>query len=82
MADTTSRVPRIRRLRITRTGLVLRIRMRPGQDAFSYGSASGRLRHIFGMWQVTAREVRSGTVELAMGTSVGPCFRGGRPSSR
>ncbi|QPP07576.1 plasmid transfer protein [Streptomyces bathyalis] len=61
-----SRVPRIRRLRITRTGLVLRIRMRPGQDAFEYAAASDRLRHSFGMRQVTAREVRSGTVELAM----------------
>ncbi|WP_419997791.1 FtsK/SpoIIIE domain-containing protein [Streptomyces boninensis] len=61
-----SRIPRIRRIKVLRTGLVLRIKMRPGQDAFEYSAASDRLRHSFGMQQVTTREIRSGLIELAM----------------
>jgi S-DNA-T family DNA segregation ATPase FtsK/SpoIIIE len=61
-----SRVPRILRLRPTRTGLVLRIKLRPGQDAFDVSAATDRLRHSFGMYGVTSRELRSGVVELRM----------------
>lgn len=61
-----SRAPRILRLRPTRTGLVLRIKLRPGQDAFDIAAASDRLRHSFSMYGVTAREIRSGVVELRM----------------
>ncbi|MFC8142981.1 FtsK/SpoIIIE domain-containing protein [Streptomyces paradoxus] len=61
-----SRVPRILRLRPTRTGLVLRLKLRPGQDAFDVAAATDRLRHSFGMYGVTSREVRSGVVELRM----------------
>ncbi|MFE0353209.1 FtsK/SpoIIIE domain-containing protein [Streptomyces nigra] len=61
-----SRVPRILRLRPTRTGLVLRLKLRPGQDAFDVAAASDRLRHSFAMYGVTSREVRSGVVELRM----------------
>ncbi|MGK5693122.1 FtsK/SpoIIIE domain-containing protein [Streptomyces sp. URMC 128] len=61
-----SRVPRILRLRPTRTGLVLRLKLRPGQDAFDVGAATDRLRHSFGMYGVTSREVRSGVVEVRM----------------
>ncbi|WP_371636001.1 FtsK/SpoIIIE domain-containing protein [Streptomyces zaomyceticus] len=61
-----SRAPRILRLRPTRTGLVLRVKLRPGQDAFDFSAASDRLRHSFVMQNVTAREVRSGVVELRM----------------
>ncbi|MFJ7293974.1 FtsK/SpoIIIE domain-containing protein [Streptomyces collinus] len=61
-----SRVPRILRLRPTRTGLVLRLKLRPGQDAFDVAAATDRLRHSFGMYGVTSREVRSGVVEVRM----------------
>ncbi|MFE0701228.1 FtsK/SpoIIIE domain-containing protein [Streptomyces sp. NPDC058872] len=61
-----SRAPRILRLRPTRTGLVLRVKLRPGQDAFDFSAASDRLRHSFVMQNVTTREVRSGVVELRM----------------
>jgi S-DNA-T family DNA segregation ATPase FtsK/SpoIIIE len=61
-----SRPPRILRLRPTRTGLVLRLKLRPGQDAFDLAAASDRLRHSFGMYGVTSRELRSGVVELRM----------------
>ncbi|MCX5363499.1 FtsK/SpoIIIE domain-containing protein [Streptomyces sp. NBC_00124] len=60
------RAPRILRLRPTRTGLVLRLKLRPGQDAFDIAAASDRLRHSFSMYGVTARELRSGVVELRM----------------
>ncbi|MGW3742810.1 FtsK/SpoIIIE domain-containing protein [Streptomyces sp. NPDC005146] len=61
-----SRPPRILRLRPTRTGLVLRLKLRPGQDAFDISAASDRLRHSFGMYGVTSRELRSGVVEVRM----------------
>ncbi|MGC0331921.1 S-DNA-T family DNA segregation ATPase FtsK/SpoIIIE [Streptomyces sp. SAI-170] len=61
-----SRPPRILRLRPTRTGLVLRLKLQPGQDAFDFAAASDRLRHSFSMYGVTSRELRSGVVELRM----------------
>ncbi|MFI6102738.1 FtsK/SpoIIIE domain-containing protein [Streptomyces sp. NPDC051310] len=60
------RAPRILRLRPTRTGLVLRLGLRPGQDAFDVAASCDRLRHSFGMFGVTSREIRSGVVELRM----------------
>ncbi|MDH2389732.1 FtsK/SpoIIIE domain-containing protein [Streptomyces sp. HNM0663] len=61
-----SRAPRVLRIRPTRTGLVLRVKLRPGQDAFDFAASCDRLRHSFGMYAVTAREVKSGVVELRM----------------
>ncbi|MFE0089511.1 FtsK/SpoIIIE domain-containing protein [Streptomyces sp. NPDC058991] len=61
-----SRPPRILRLRPTRTGLVLRLGLRPGQDAFDVAASCDRLRHSFAMYGVTSRELRSGVVELRM----------------
>jgi S-DNA-T family DNA segregation ATPase FtsK/SpoIIIE len=60
------RAPRILRLRPTRTGLVLRLGLRPGQDAFDVAASCDRLRHSFGMQGVSSRELRSGVVELRM----------------
>lgn len=60
------RPPRILRLRPTRTGLILRLKLRPGQDAFDIAAASDRLRHSFSMYGVTSRELRSGVVEVRM----------------
>ncbi|TXS62438.1 plasmid transfer protein [Streptomyces sp. me109] len=61
-----SRAPRILRLRPTRTGLVLRLKLRPGQDAFDVSASCDRLRHSFAMYGVTSRELRSGVVEVRM----------------
>ncbi|RSS29030.1 FtsK/SpoIIIE domain-containing protein [Streptomyces sp. WAC08452] len=61
-----SRPPRILRVRPTRTGLVLRLKLRPGQDAFDIAAASDRLRHSFSMYGITSRELRSGVVEVRM----------------
>ncbi|MFE9848363.1 FtsK/SpoIIIE domain-containing protein [Streptomyces sp. NPDC005576] len=60
------RPPRILWLRPTRTGLVLGLKLRPGQDAFDVSAASDRLRHSFSMYGVTSRELRSGVVEVRM----------------
>ncbi|MFI1967842.1 plasmid transfer protein [Streptomyces cinnamoneus] len=60
------RVPRLLRLRPTRTGLVLRLKLCPGQDAFDVAAATDRLRHSFVMYRVMSQEVRSGVVELRM----------------
>ncbi|MFE1925439.1 FtsK/SpoIIIE domain-containing protein [Streptomyces asoensis] len=60
------RPPRILRIRPTRTGLVLRLGLRPGQDAFDVAASSDRLRHSFSMYGVTSRELRSGVVEVRM----------------
>ncbi|MFI1508571.1 FtsK/SpoIIIE domain-containing protein [Streptomyces sp. NPDC020597] len=60
------RPPRILRVRPTRTGLVLRLGLRPGQDAFDVAASSDRLRHSFSMYGVTSRELRSGVVEVRM----------------
>ncbi|MFP1629559.1 FtsK/SpoIIIE domain-containing protein [Streptomyces sp. 5K101] len=61
-----SRPPRILRIRPTRTGLVLRVKLQPGQDAFDFAASTDRLRHSFAMHSVTSREVKSGVVELRM----------------
>ncbi|MGF1339545.1 FtsK/SpoIIIE domain-containing protein [Streptomyces flavovirens] len=61
-----SRAPRILRVHPTRAGLVLRLKLRPGQDAFDVSAATDRLRHSFGMYGVTSRELRSGVVEVRM----------------
>ncbi|MET7912702.1 FtsK/SpoIIIE domain-containing protein [Streptomyces avermitilis] len=60
------RAPRVCRMRPTRTGLVLRLKLRAGQDAFDFAAATDRLRHSFAMYGVTSRELRSGVVELSM----------------
>lgn len=61
-----SRAPRILRMRPTRTGLVLRLKLRPGQDAYDVTAATDRLRHSFTLHNVTAREVKSSVIELRM----------------
>ncbi|MEU4997048.1 FtsK/SpoIIIE domain-containing protein [Streptomyces sp. NPDC021622] len=60
------RVPRLLRLSPTRTGLRLRIKMRPGQDAFEFSAAADRLRHAFAVHQVTSREVKPGIIEITV----------------
>ncbi|MGW4044882.1 FtsK/SpoIIIE domain-containing protein [Streptomyces sp. NPDC004721] len=60
------RVPRLAWVKPTRTGLRLRIKMRPGQDAFEFSAAADRLRHSFGVHQVTSREIKPGVVEITL----------------
>ncbi|MFF8674407.1 FtsK/SpoIIIE domain-containing protein [Streptomyces sp. NPDC015242] len=60
------RVPRLLWIRPTRTGIRLRIRLWPGQDAFEFAAASDRLRHSFAVHQVTSREIKPGVIEIAL----------------
>ncbi|WP_405911050.1 FtsK/SpoIIIE domain-containing protein [Streptomyces sp. NBC_00828] len=60
------RVPRLLWLLPTRTGVRLRIKMWPGQDAFEFSAAADRLRHSFAVHQVTSREVKPGVVEITL----------------
>ncbi len=57
------RAPRILRIAPTRTGLVLRLKLRPGQDTFDFAASTDRLRHSFTMQGITSREVRSSVVD-------------------
>ncbi|MFC5762855.1 FtsK/SpoIIIE domain-containing protein [Actinacidiphila bryophytorum] len=61
-----NRPPKLLRMKTTRTGLVARIRLQPGQDAFDVISAADRLRHSWRLHQVAVKEVRSGVLELSM----------------
>ncbi|MFI6489878.1 FtsK/SpoIIIE domain-containing protein [Streptomyces sp. NPDC050564] len=60
------RVPHLLWLKPTRTGIRLRIKMRPGQDAFEFSAAADRLRHSFAVHQVTSREVKPSVVEITL----------------
>ncbi|GAA2647822.1 FtsK/SpoIIIE domain-containing protein [Streptomyces vastus] len=60
------RVPRLLWIKPTRTGVRLRIKMWPGQDAFEFSAAADRLRHSFGVHQVTSREIKPGVVEITL----------------
>lgn len=60
------RVPRLARLRLTRSGLVLRVKLRPGQDVFDFAASADRFRHSFAMHGVTVTELRPGWVVVAM----------------
>ncbi|MFI1095051.1 FtsK/SpoIIIE domain-containing protein [Streptomyces sp. NPDC020917] len=61
-----NRPPKLLRLYPTRSGLVARVRLQPGQDAFDVMSAADRLRHSWRVNQVTVKEVRSGVLALRM----------------
>ncbi|MFE6360170.1 FtsK/SpoIIIE domain-containing protein [Streptomyces sp. NPDC057806] len=60
------RVPRLLWIKPTRTGVRLRIRLWPGQDAFEFAAASDRLRHSFAVHQVTSREIKPGVIEIVL----------------
>ncbi len=61
-----NRPPKLLRVRQTRTGLVARIRLQPGQDAYDVITAADRLRHSWRLHHVAVREIRSGVLELSM----------------
>lgn len=61
-----NRPPKLLRMRQTRTGLVARIRLQPGQDAYDVITAADRLRHSWRLHHVAVREIRSGVLELSM----------------
>ncbi|MEV6105172.1 FtsK/SpoIIIE domain-containing protein [Streptomyces sp. NPDC051940] len=60
------KAPRILRLRPTRAGLVLRLRLRPGQCLADFQTAADPLRHALQVYSVGSRELRPGVVEVKM----------------
>lgn len=59
-------MPRLLWIKPTRTGVRLRIKMWPGQDAFEFSAAADRLRHSFAVHQVTSREIKPGVIEITL----------------
>ncbi|GHC52389.1 conjugal transfer protein TraS [Streptomyces cinnamoneus] len=59
-------VPRLRRVRITRTGLILRIRMQPGQEVHDFAVATERLRHAWFAHGVHVRAHKPGWLEVRL----------------
>ncbi|WP_260610674.1 FtsK/SpoIIIE domain-containing protein [Streptomyces sp. WAC06614] len=59
-------VPKLRRIRITRFGLVLRIKILPGQDFLDYDAATERLRHSWRTHGVYVRAVKPGFLEIRL----------------
>lgn len=58
--------PKIRRLRPTRTGLVVRLRLAKGQATEDVVAAVERLRHAWGVESVHVSEIKAGVVELRL----------------
>ncbi|MFF0508317.1 FtsK/SpoIIIE domain-containing protein [Streptomyces fimicarius] len=57
-------LPRITRVRINANGLVLRIRMRPGQEVRDFETAGERLRHSWRAYAVHMSPLRPGWLQL------------------
>lgn len=64
--EPTRLIPKLRRVRVTRTGLVLRIRMRPGQELHDFVVASERLRHSWRAHGAYVRSFKPGWVEIRL----------------
>ncbi|MET9698463.1 FtsK/SpoIIIE domain-containing protein [Streptomyces sp. NPDC006529] len=59
-------VPKLRRIRITRSGLVLRIRILPGQEVLDFDAATERLRHSWRMHGVHVKALKPGFLEVRL----------------
>ncbi|MFI5616155.1 FtsK/SpoIIIE domain-containing protein [Streptomyces sp. NPDC051567] len=59
-------VPKLRRVRITRSGLVLRITILPGQELLDFDAATERLRHSWRMHGVHVKAVKPGFLEVRL----------------
>ncbi|MFJ3922660.1 FtsK/SpoIIIE domain-containing protein [Streptomyces sp. NPDC090022] len=59
-------VPRVRGARVTRSGLVLRLKILPGQEVLDFDAASERLRHSWRMHGVHVRALRPGYLEVRL----------------
>ncbi|WP_405667008.1 MULTISPECIES: FtsK/SpoIIIE domain-containing protein [unclassified Streptomyces] len=57
-------LPRVTRVRINANGLVLRVRMRPGQEVRDFETAGERLRHAWRAYAVHVSPLRPGTLQL------------------
>ncbi|MGW1869772.1 FtsK/SpoIIIE domain-containing protein [Streptomyces mauvecolor] len=59
-------VPKLRRVRITRCGLVLRVKMQPGQELLDFDAATERLRHAWRTHGVLVQALRPGWLEVRL----------------
>ncbi|MCX5378540.1 FtsK/SpoIIIE domain-containing protein [Streptomyces sp. NBC_00091] len=59
-------VPKLRRVRITRSGLVLRIKILPGQEVLDFDAATERLRHSWRMHGVHVKALKPGFLEVRL----------------
>jgi S-DNA-T family DNA segregation ATPase FtsK/SpoIIIE len=57
-------VPRLTRVRVTASGLVLRIKMQPGQEVHDFETASERLRHSWRAYAVHVSALTPGWLQL------------------
>ncbi|GGP55366.1 conjugal transfer protein TraS [Streptomyces abikoensis] len=64
--EPTRLIPKLRRVRVTRTGMILRIRMQPGQELHDFVVASERLRHSWRAHGAYVRSVKPGWVEIRL----------------
>ncbi|MEU9630033.1 FtsK/SpoIIIE domain-containing protein [Streptomyces luteogriseus] len=58
--------PRRGMIRLTSTGLRLRLRLAPGQEPADVAASAERLRHAWGVHAVYVRDVKPGVVELRL----------------
>ncbi|MGW6360184.1 FtsK/SpoIIIE domain-containing protein [Streptomyces sp. NPDC055092] len=58
--------PRRGMIRLTTTGLRLRLRLAPGQEPADVAASAERLRHAWGVHAVYVRDVKPGVVELRL----------------
>ncbi|MFD9969720.1 FtsK/SpoIIIE domain-containing protein [Streptomyces sp. NPDC059011] len=58
------RVPRLARIRFTASGLVLRIRMQPGQEVHDFETATERLRHSWRAYAVHVSALTPGWLQV------------------
>ncbi|HET6357605.1 FtsK/SpoIIIE domain-containing protein [Streptomyces sp.] len=59
-------VPEVRRVRITRSGLVLRLKMQPGQEVQDFDAATERLRHSWRAHGVHVKALKPGFLEVRL----------------
>ncbi|MFI1470606.1 FtsK/SpoIIIE domain-containing protein [Streptomyces wuyuanensis] len=58
------RVPRLARIRFTASGLVLRVRMQPGQEVHDFETATERLRHSWRAYAVHVSALTPGWLQV------------------
>ncbi|MGW6907967.1 FtsK/SpoIIIE domain-containing protein [Streptomyces sp. NPDC054940] len=58
--------PKLRRIRVTRSGLVLRLKMQPGQDVQDFDAATERLRHAWRAHSVQVWSPVPGSLEVRL----------------
>ncbi|WP_058044615.1 FtsK/SpoIIIE domain-containing protein [Streptomyces roseifaciens] len=64
--EPTRMIPRLRRVKVTRAGLVLQIKMQPGQEVRDFEVAAERLRHAWRAHGIHMRALKPGWLEIRL----------------